>query len=590
MDLNQIKSPADIRSMSIDELYDLSAQLRKSLLEKLSAHGGHIGPNLGFVEPTVALHYVFDTPEDKIVYDVSHQTYVHKMLTGRMEAFTDPEHYNDVSGFTDPHESPYDLFTIGHTSTSLSLAGGLVKARDLAGGKENIIAVIGDGSLSGGQALEGLDFGSTLGSNFIVVVNDNDMSIAENHGGIYDNLRELRQTNGTASCNIFKAMGWDYRYVAYGNDLRALINTFRSVKNIDHPVVVHIATQKGCGYAPAEANREEFHFGTPFDMASGQALNISEAPGYDDIFLAETMAMMKANKNFVVITAGTPGVLGYTPDMRRLAGSQFVDVGISEQEAMGFASGFAKAGGRPVFGVVSSFLQRAYDQMEQDVAINRTPVVVNIFAGSILAMNDVTHLGWFDIAMVANMPEWVFLAPTCVEEYKAMLAWAVKQTEYPVAVRVPGGSMTSSSRQFPDDYSDLNKFELVESGNQVAVIAAGSMFGIGQAAVNVLSHMGVSAALINPRYLSGIDTDMLDQLASRGVKAVATLEDGVVEGGFGEKIAAYYSAKGNVKVKCYGAPKELKDRYDRLGFLKECRLQPDLIAADLMAMNPRINK
>ncbi len=586
MDLNRIKSPADIRTMSIDELYELSAQLRKSLLEKLAAHGGHIGPNLGFVEPTVALHYVFNTPEDKIVYDVSHQTYIHKMLTGRMEAFTDPAHYDDVSGFTDPAESPYDLFTIGHTSTSLSLAGGLVKARDLKGGKENIVAVIGDGSLSGGQALEGLDFGATLGSNFVVVVNDNDMSIAENHGGIYDNLRELRQTNGTAPCNLFKAMGWDYRYVAYGNDLRALINAFESVKNIDHPVVVHIATQKGCGYAPAEANREEFHFGAPFDLPTGQPLNISEAPGYDDIFLAETMEMIKADKNVAVITAGTPGVLGYTPDMRKLAGDQFVDVGISEQEAMGFASGMAKAGGRPIFGVVSSFLQRAYDQMEQDVAVNNTPVVVNIFYGSILGMNDVTHLGWFDIAMVANIPGWVYLAPTCEEEYKSMLAWAVKQTQYPVAVRVPGGSVVSSGREFPDDYSDLNKFELVEQGNQVAVIAAGTMFGIGQAAVNVLSHMGVSAALINPRYLSGIDTAILDELAAKGVKAVATLEDGVVEGGFGEKIAAYYAEKGDVKVKCYGAPKELRDRYDRAALLKECRLQPDLIAADLVAMSP----
>ena len=423
MKLTEIKSPADVKTLGINELSEICSEIRKSLLMKLSRYGGHVGPNLGMVEMTVALHYVFDYPQDKIVYDVSHQSYVHKMLTGRMKAFTDPAEYDTVTGFTNPAESPADVFTIGHTSTGVSLAGGLVKARNLTGGTERVVAVVGDGSLSGGEAFEGLNVAATLRGNFVIVVNDNDMSIAENHGGLYENLKLLRDTDGNAPLNYFKALGLDYRYVAYGNDLKSLIDAFEEVKDLDHPVVVHVYTQKGKGFAPAEVNKEEFHFSGPFDIHSGQMLHADESADYGDITAEHLLKMMKEDPSVLAITAGTPGVIGFTPERRHEAGRQFEDVGIAEQEAVALASGVARGGGKPFFGVVSSFVQRSYDQLSQDMAINGSPAVIGIFYGSVLGMNDVTHLGWFDIALISNIPNIVFLAPTCRQEYLAMLDW-----------------------------------------------------------------------------------------------------------------------------------------------------------------------
>ena len=584
--LEQIKSPADIKSLSIEELNLLAKNLRELLIKKVSKRGGHVGPNLGFLEATIALHYVFDTPEDKIVFDVSHQSYVHKMLTGRINAFLIEDEYGTVSGYTNPQESEYDLFTIGHTSTAVSLAGGIAKARDLASGDENVIAVVGDGSLSGGEAFEGLDFGATLDSNFIVVVNDNDMSIAENHGGLYESLRELRSTNGTSQNNYFKTLGWDYKYVAYGNDIKSLIEVFQSVKGSKHPVVVHIATQKGEGYKPAEANKEEFHFSGPFDIGTGNPMVIDNTPGYDNIFANFMLERMESDKMVCTVTAGTPGAIGFGPEERKAAGRQFIDVGIAEQEAVALSSGIAKRGGRPVFGVVSSFLQRAYDQLSQDVAINGTPVVVNIFYGTISGMTDVTHLGWFDIALVANIPGWVFFAPTCKGEYLSMLDWAISQTEYPVAIRVPGTTVTESERSFPTDYSSiLDKYEIVSKGSgEVAIIAAGSMLALGQSTVNILAQEGINATLINPRNLAATDTSLLIEMAKNGAKTVVTIEDGCLDGGFGEKIARFYAEEGSPKVKCYGLPKEFKDRYKPSALMKESRMEPQLIAEDIMSM------
>ncbi|MDE7386693.1 MAG: 1-deoxy-D-xylulose-5-phosphate synthase [Muribaculaceae bacterium] len=577
MDLTEIHSPADIKGMSIDELEQLADSLRSVLLTKLSTHGGHTGPNLGFLEATIAMHYVFNSPVDKIVYDVSHQSYVHKMLTGRIAAFTDPAHYDDVTGYTNPGESEHDFFTIGHTSTAVSLAGGLAKARDLQGGTENIIAVIGDGSLSGGEAFEGLDYGATLGTNFIVVVNDNDMSIAENHGGLYADLHLLRSTDGTADNNYFRSLGYAYRYVRYGNDLRSLIKAFSEVKDYNRPVVVHLNTQKGNGYAPAEANREKFHYAAPFNLETGEMVS-GGGESYDDIFSAMMLDKMKNDKRVAVITAGTPGVLGFTPEKRREAGRQFIDVGIAEQEAVALASGMAKGGCRPVFGVVSSFLQRAYDQLSQDVAINNTPVVLNIFYGSVAGMTDVTHLGWFDIALVANIPGWVYLAPTCKEEYVAMLDWAVRQTSHPVAVRVPG-VMASCDREFPADYDDLNRNEVVCCGSRVAVIAAGTCLKAALEAADKLKAEGVDITVINPRFLSGIDTELLDSLKADH-ELVITLEDGVIDGGYGEKVARYYGDS-DMKVMCRGVKKEFLDRYDIGKVLADSGLTADAVVATI---------
>lgn len=583
MNINDIHSPADIKKLGLDELTDVCAQLRAALLTKLSRHGGHVGPNLGMLEATVAMHYVFDFHKDKVVFDVSHQCYVHKMLTGRMRSFTDPAHYNDVSGYTNPKESDMDMFTIGHTSTGVSLAGGLAKARDLKGDKENIIAVVGDGSLSGGEAFEGLDYAATLGSNFIIVVNDNEMSIAEDHGGLYSNLKELRETNGQCECNYFKAMGLDYRYVAYGNDLRELIKAFEEVKDVDHPVVLHVHTQKGEGYGPAEVHRERFHFSAPFDIATGDPLNMNEDEDYGDVTASHLLKMMKEDKTVVAITAGTSGVIGFNADRRKEAGKQFVDVGIAEQEAVALASGIAKGGCKPFFGVVSSFVQRAYDQLSQDMAINSTAPVIGIFYGTVLGMNDVTHLGWFDIALISNIPNVVYLAPTCKEEYLAMLDWAMKQNDYPVVLRVPGASVVESGKEYPKDYSDLNKYMVEQRGKDVAVIADGSFYQRGEDVVKLLAHVGVKATLINPRYLSGLDTELLDEL-KEDHKLVVTLEDGVLDGGFGEKIARYYGTDKQMMVKCYGVKKEFADRYNYQEILTQNRLMPEQIADDVKAL------
>lgn len=578
MELKDIHSPKDIKKLSVEELTDLSAKLRSALLTKLSAHGGHIGPNLGMVEATVSLHYVFNAPEDKIVFDVSHQTYVHKMLTGRIRAFLDPAHYGDVSGFTNPRENPYDLFTIGHTSTAVSLAGGLAKARDLKGGKEKVVAIVGDGSLSGGEAFEGLDYAAELGSNFIVVINDNDMSIAENHGGLYDDLRRLRETDGQSPTNYFKSLGYEYHYVAYGNDVAELVKAFEAVKDTDHPVVVHIATQKGKGFAPAEANREAFHAGGPFDIKTGNPKRINDIPTYADITATHLMEMAKKDPTVAVITAGTPGVFGFTPDRRHEMGRQFIDVGIAEQEAVALASGLAKGGAKPFFGVMSSFIQRAYDQMSQDVAINNTPIVIGLFGTGVGALTDVTHLGWFDIVLISNIPGWVYLAPTCKEEYLAMLDWAMAQTEHPVAIRTLK-VVIESGKEYPADYSDLNKYCITHKGKDVAIIAAGSFYPLGEKVVAELEEKGYNPTLVNPRYLSGVDAEMLKDFEADH-RLVITLEDGVLDGGFGEKIARFYGET-PMMVKCYGLQKEFADRYNVDEMLMACRLTPEQIAADV---------
>ena len=577
--LYKVNSPADLKAMSLDELRTLCAEIRSALLEKLSQHGGHIGPNLGMVEAIVAMHYVFDAPHDKIVFDVSHQSYTHKMLTGRREAFTDPQKYDEVTGYTQPRESEYDLFSIGHTSTSVSLASGLAKARDILGGKENVVAVIGDGSLSGGQAFEGLNIGATLGSNFIVVVNDNDMSIAENHGGLYADLRLLRNTNGEGEPNYFRALGYSYRYVRYGNDLRSLIEMFRAVKDIDHPVVVHINTMKGLGLPVAEAHKEAFHYGGPFDLKTGAPLHAGEpVKSYEDIFATHMLDLMKSNPRLALLTAGTPGAIGFTPERRREAGRRFVDTGIAEQDAVSMSGGMAKGGLRPVFGVVSSFLQRAYDQLAQDVALNGLPAVFTVFYGSVFGMNDETHLGFFDEALVANIPNIVYLAPTCREEYLAMLDWAVAQTSVPVLVRTPGGPVVSDlSIELLSDYS-RPQYQVVEQGEDVAILAAGTFFSLGRRAAELLKTQGMHPTLINPRCLSELDTATLDSL--KEYRAIVTLEDAIADGGFGQKVAAYLG-DAPVKVHVLGLPKTFVNNFNATDLLAAQGLTPEAIAARL---------
>lgn len=576
-----IRSPEDIRKMNLRELTALAAEMRSALIHKLSATGGHVGPNLGFVEATIALHYVFDTPADKIVFDVSHQTYPHKMLTGRMEAFIDPARYGDVTGYTNPRENPdFDLFSIGHTSTAISLATGLAKARDLRGDSENVVAVVGDGSLGGGMALEGLDYGATLGTNFIVVVNDNNMSIAENHGGLYADLRLLRNSNGTAEPNVFRAFGYDYIYVHYGNDLSRLIETFRAVRNSPHPVVVHINTMKGMGLPVAEANKEAFHYSGPFDAATGTSLRQAAAgtqeEDYTDIYATHLLEHMEENPAIVALTAGTPGAIGFTPARRKAAGRRFVDVGICEQQAVTMTAGLAKAGMRPVFGVVSTFLQRAYDQMSHDVALNRMPAVFPVFHTGLFAMNDETHLGFFDIAYLSSIPNLLYLAPTCREEFKAMLDWAIAQTATPVAVRVPGGAVVSNPGcKLLDDYS-APEWETVRSGKDgVALIGAGAFFDRAARAADLLAEDGIEATLINPRSYTHPDHNALEAL--RGYRLVVTLEDGIVPGGWGQRVASALG-QDSVKVVNLGLPEAFLNRYKPSAEAHELGLDPSQIA------------
>ena len=582
MYIENINSPADVKTLNIMQLNVLAEEMRHALLTRASKHGGHFGPNFGMVEAIIAMHYVFDSPKDKIVFDVSHQCYPHKMLTGRKDAYLYEEHYDDVSGYTNPDESEHDFFTVGHTSTSISLACGLAKARDLSGEDGNVIAVIGDGSLSGGEALEGLDFASELNSNMIIVANDNDMSIAENHGGLYGNLKLLRETNGQAECNLFKAMNLDYIYVDKGNDIASLIEAFEKVKDTKKAVVVHINTLKGKGYAPAEQNKEEWHWHMPFDIATGESLSKGGEPDFADASLEYLLKKMDEDKSVVAITAGTPTVMGFTADMRAKAGKQFVDVGIAEETAVALASGIAANGGKPVFGVYSSFIQRAYDQITQDVCINGNAVTFAVFAGSVYGMNDVTHLGLQDIPMLNSIPGLVYLAPVTKEDYIAMLDWSLKQNEYPVAIKVPGGRMVSTGTPVTKECNKLGTYEVTKKGSRVAILGLGTFYETAVKAADILktSH-GIDATVINPYYISGIDADTLNEL-KKDHAVVATLEDGYLEGGFGAKIAAYYGSS-DMKVLNFGIKKEFIDRYDVAEVLKDNHLTPEQIAEDIAA-------
>lgn len=584
MYLEKINNPKDLKSFSMEELKSLAQEMRDCLLNKLSKCGGHFGPNFGMVEATIALHYVFDSPRDKIVYDVSHQCYSHKMLTGRKDGFLEEEKFKTYSGYTNPEESEHDFFTVGHTSTSVSLASGLAKARDLTGEGGNVIAVIGDGSLSGGEALEGLDFVGEMQSNFIAVINDNDMSIAENHGGIYKNLKLLRDSGGTAECNLFRAMGLDYVFVRDGNDLEELIEAFSVVKDSRHPVAVHICTQKGKGYAPAEEHKENWHYCAPFHVESGEPLVTYDGEDYHSITAEFLTDKMRRDPSVAVITSGTPGVMGFTEEKRRACGAQFIDVGIAEEHAVALASGIAAGGGKPVYGVYSSFLQRTYDQLSQDLCINKSPATILVYLASVYGMSDVTHLGIYDIPMISNIPNLVYLAPTCREEYLAMLDWSMQQQEHPVAIRVPVNDLTS----YPDmpivDYSQLNRSIVTQEGSETAIFALGTFYSLGlELAKAYEQQTGRKPTLINPVYITGTDEALLEKLKERH-KFVITLEDGILDGGYGEKIARFYGDS-EMKVLSYGLKKEFPDRYDVSEILHKNRLTPQQILEDIARLS-----
>ncbi len=584
MYLEKVNGPADIKKLTLDQLNVLADETRHWFLQKVSAHGGHVGPNLGMVEATVALHYVFNSPEDKIVFDVSHQSYPHKILTGRKEAFMSPDHYEDVSGYSEPSESAHDHFVIGHTSTSVSLACGMAKGRDLMGGKENVIAVIGDGSLSGGEALEGLNVaGSELRSNLIIIVNDNQMSIAENHGGIYPNLQLLRETKGEAPCNLFRAMGLDYLYVDKGNDVASLIEAFQKVKDTNHPVVVHINTLKGKGLKYAEEEKEKWHWSMPFHLATGELRNNFCVEDYGDLTARTLLDLMPSRPDIVALTAGTPTVIGFTADRREQAGEQFVDVGIAEETAVAMSSGIAKRGGKPVWGVYSTFVQRTYDQLSQDLCINDNPALLLVFWGGIESMNDVTHTCLYDIPLLGNIPNLIYLAPTCREEYFAMLHWALDYREHPVAIRVPVNGVVSRTETMADgiDWS-APRYETVRKGKRVAVLGLGSYFQLGEQLCDALEEQGLQPTLVNPRIISSLDADALHALEADH-ELVVTLESGQAEGGWGEKVARFFGET-SMKVMVRGERKQFEDRYELNELLRANRLTVPQLVEDVLRL------
>ncbi len=578
--LDNINSPADLKKLDINGLKNVAEEIRQAILNRDSKVGGHVGPNLGIVETTIAMHYVFNSPADKFVFDVSHQCYPHKILTGRKNGFLTDEGMQKISGYTNPAESEHDNFVVGHTSTSVSLASGLAKARDLKGEKYNVVAVIGDGSLSGGEALEGLDNAAVLNSNIIVVVNDNEMSIAENHGGLYDNLRLLRKTNGEAQCNLFKALGFDYHYLENGNDIEELLSLFRQVKDTNLPTLLHIHTEKGKGYAPAEQNKEAWHWSVPFDIKTGKPTLDFGGENYNSLTVNYLQDKIANDKKVVLVNAGTPGAIGMSPEMRAKFGANFVDVGIAEEHAVAMSSGLAKGGCKPIFWVLSSFVQRTYDQLSQDLALNNNPAVILVGWNGINSA-DATHLGCFDIPLISNIPNIVYLAPTTKEEYLSMLDWGIEQNKHPVVIRIPA-VLISREDTITNDYSDLNKFVMLQQGSKAAIIAAGSMRELGEKTVALLAQNGINATLINPRYLSGLDAQMLNRLKDNH-DVVVTLEDGELDGGFGEKIARFYGDS-NMKVISYGAKKEFNDREPMDKLIKRYRLREDLIVEDTLKL------
>ena len=574
--LEKINSPADVKKLSIEEMTTLSQEIREAIIKKVNTTGGHMAPNLGIVETTIALHYVFDSPKDKIIYDVSHQCYTHKCLTGRKESFTTPETYLKYSGYTNPEESEHDLFVVGHTSTSVSLATGVAKARDLKGEAGNVIALIGDGSLSGGEAFEGLDNSADLNSNIIILVNDNEMSIAENHGGLYGNLKLLRETKGKAECNFFKSLGFEYLYLENGHDFNELIQTFNNVKDTKHPVVIHLHTTKGKGLPQAEENKEKFHWVSPGILDEKTPVDTSE--NYTTVTKEYILNKIKQDKTVLAISAATPGAYGFTPDYRAKLGKNYTDVGIAEEHGIAFASAMAKCGAKPIFPVLSSFVQRTYDQLSQDLCLNNSPATLLVYWGGISGA-DMTHLGCFDIPLISNIPNMVYLAPTCKEEYLAMLDWAVEQTNHPVAIRVPFNNFIITGKEYSKDYSNLNKYLVEQQGKDIAIIGVGDFFELGKKVANILKDKGISATLINPRYITGIDTELLNQL-KESHKIVITLENGILNGGFGEKIASFYGDS-DIKVLNFSAKKEFTDREPLDKLYEKYHLTPELIVQDI---------
>ncbi|WP_303819796.1 1-deoxy-D-xylulose-5-phosphate synthase [Ruminococcus flavefaciens] len=579
MYLENINCPDDIKKLKVSQLQTLADETRAALINKISKAGGHQGPNLGVVELTVAFHYVFNSPKDKIVFDVSHQCYPHKILTGRKEAFLDEEHFHDVTGYTNPNESEHDMFIVGHTSTSVSLALGLAKGRDLNKRCENIIALIGDGSLSGGEALEALDYAGEYDKNLIIIVNDNDQSIAENHGGLYKTLKKLRESNGIAEDNIFRAMGLDYRYLDEGHDTAKLVELFESVKDIDHPVVLHIHTIKGKGLPYAEKDRESWHAGGPFHVEDGSPLYPYE--GGENVVFDCLKELLDTNENAIVLNAATPMGLGFVQGVREeyVDRGQFIDVGIAEENAVAMAGGIARNGGTAVFGTFAPFFQRTYDQMSHDVCLNDSPATFLILSPGAYGMNSNTHIALCDIQMFAHIPNLVYLVPASNEEFVQMFRYATTQKQHPVAIRVVDNRISTGVAD-DTDYSVL-KNRIERKGSKAALIAVGGLVPMAlEAADKVKEQTGTDITVINPRFVSGVDEELLDSL-KKDHSLVITIEDGEVMGGYGQNIAAFYGDC-DMRVHCHGISKAFHTEFKAEELLDAHGISAEKLTAEMI--------
>lgn len=614
--LSSIHTPADVHALSAQQLRDLCLEIRATLLDYGKKHGGHIGSNLGVVELTVALHRVFDSPRDRFIFDVSHQSYVHKMLTGRAEAYLDQSRFDEVTGFTNPLESEHDSFVLGHTGTSISLACGLAKTRDMQRGAAgestigNVIAIIGDGSLSSAIAFEGLNNAAEQGGNLIIIVNDNEMSIAEDFGGMYGQLAKLRTSNGMAELNLFKAFGLDYRYVEQGNDVDALVEVLNEVKDIDHPIVVHIHTTKGLGFndeteadngsdgcnqtnpQPHAGQCEANHWQDP-EASLGKPLDARKY--YGEMAMASLERRFDNAPGLVVISPATPGSNGITRDFRERAGAHYVDTGITEEHAAAFAAGIARAGGRPVLATSATFFQRTFDQLQQELALNHVPATLLIFGAGISGADN-THSGTFDMTMFANVPDVTCLAPSSGEQMLDMLAWATGPSEHGVvAIRMPGEQILALERAADMAFDPLQRaeehdpavniagacpfarYQIVQPGRDVAILGLGNTMPLAAEITSALAendeeHAAITATLVDALQYSTMDAELLAMLAD-GHRLVVTLEDGQLEGGWGEKVTAFYANSSNtkasrVRVLNFGAAKEFTDRVP-LGELNE---------------------
>ena len=614
--LSSIHTPADVHALSAQQLRDLCLEIRATLLDYGKKHGGHIGSNLGVVELTVALHRVFDSPRDRFIFDVSHQSYVHKMLTGRAEAYLDQSRFDEVTGFTNPLESEHDSFVLGHTGTSISLACGLAKTRDMQRGAAgestigNVIAIIGDGSLSSAIAFEGLNNAAEQGGNLIIIVNDNEMSIAEDFGGMYGQLAKLRTSNGMAELNLFKAFGLDYRYVEQGNDVDALVEVLNEVKDIDHPIVVHIHTTKGLGFndeteadngsdgcnqtnpQPHAGQCEANHWQDP-EASLGKPLDARKY--YGEMAMASLERRFDNEPGLVVISPATPGSNGITRDFRERAGAHYVDTGITEEHAAAFAAGIARAGGRPVLATSATFFQRTFDQLQQELALNHVPATLLIFGAGISGADN-THSGTFDMTMFANVPDVTCLAPASGEQMLDMLAWATGPSGHGVvAIRMPGEQILALERAADMAFDPLQRaeehdpavniagacpfarYQIVQPGRDVAILGLGNTMPLAAEITSALAendeeHAAITATLVDALRDSTMDAELLAMLAD-GHRLVVTLEDGQLEGGWGEKVTAFYANSSNtkashVRVLNFGAAKEFTDRVP-LGELNE---------------------